>query len=545
MVRGIILVSHGAPWHEDPVLLLQSVSPSALLTALALVAALPIPAPAEDGYELWLRHRPLADAALRGRYRPASPGCVIEGSPTRSSCRARARAAPRGPARAQPLRPRTGRPGRRRSSPARRRGSPLVASLDLAPSSGRAGDEGFVLRSTPSRGHRATVIAANRDVGVLYGVFRAPAAHQTGQRLDALALVSAPRLRFRLLDHWDNLNRTVERGYAGFSLWDWHKLPGLPRPALHATTRAPTPRSAINGDRAQQRQRERHQPHRGVARQGRGARRRSSGPTAIRVYLTARFSAPIEIGGLKTADPLDPAVAAWWKRKADEIYGFIPDFGGFLVKANSEGQPGPQDYERTHAEGANVLADALAPHGGLVMWRAFVYSNEVPDDRAKQAYNEFKPLDGPFRPNVLVQVKNGPIDFQPREPFHPLFGAMPKTPLMMEFQITQEYLGFATHLVYLGAALRGDAARRHLREGRGLDGREGGRRLRSTAYALTGMAGVANVGTDRNWCGSVFACANWYALRPPGLGPRPRLGRDRRRVDPPDVRERPRASSRR
>jgi alpha-glucuronidase len=162
--------------------------------------------------------------------------------------------------------------------------------------------------------------------------------------------------------------------------------------------------------------------------------------TAVRVYLTARFSAPIELGGLKTADPLDPAVRAWWKAKVDEVYAQIPDFGGFLVKANSEGQPGPQDYKRTHADGANMLAEAVAPHGGVVIWRAFVYSNETPDDRAKQAYNEFVPLDGKFADNVLVQVKNGAIDFQPREPFHPLFGAMPKTPLMMEFQITKEYL---------------------------------------------------------------------------------------------------------
>ena len=173
-------------------------------------------------------------------------------------------------------------------------------------------------------------------------------------------------------------------------------------------------------------------------------------PYGIRVFLSARFSAPIEIGGLKTADPLDPEVQRWWRAKADEIYRIIPDFGGLLVKANSEGQPGPQDYGRTHADGANMLADALAPHGGIVMWRAFVYSHEEPDDRAKQAYTEFVPLDGKFRDNVLVQVKNGAIDFQPREPFHPLFGAMPKTPLMMEFQITKEYLGFATHLVYLG-----------------------------------------------------------------------------------------------
>src|SRR4051812_11962049 len=162
----------------------------------------------------------------------------------------------------------------------------------------------------------------------------------------------------------------------------------------------------------------------------------------------------MEFGGLKPADPLDPAVMKWWQDKAAEIYRYIPDFGGFLVKANSEGQPGPQSYGRNHADGANMLADALAAKGGIVMWRAFVYDNKVQDDRAKQAYNEFKPLDGTFRDNVLVQVKNGPVDFQPREPFHPLFGAMPKTPLMMEFQITQEYLGFSTHLVYLASLFK-------------------------------------------------------------------------------------------
>jgi alpha-glucuronidase len=195
----------------------------------------------------------------------------------------------------------------------------------------------------------------------------------------------------------------------------------------------------------------------------------------------------------------------------DEIYGLIPDFGGFLVKADSEGQPGPQDYGRSHAEGANLLADALAPRGGIVMWRAFVYSSEVPEDRAKQAYNEFAPLDGAFRPNVVVQVKNGPIDFQPREPFHPLFGAMPRTPLMMELQITQEYLGFATHLVYLAPlfeeALRADTHAKGAGStvAKVIDGTLHG-------YAHTGMAGVANTGTDRNWCGSVFACANWYAF---------------------------------
>lgn len=220
------------------------------------------------------------------------------------------------------------------------------------------------------------------------------------------------------------------------------------------------------------------------------------------MYLTARFSAPMEIGGLATADPLDPRVGAWWKAKADEIYRYVPDFGGFLVKANSEGQPGPQDFRRSHAEGANMLADALAPHGGTVMWRAFVYSNAQPEDRAKQAYDEFEPLDGRFRPNVILQVKNGPIDFQPREPFHPLFGAMPKTPLMMEFQVAKEYLGFATHLAYLAPmweeALDSDTYRP--------------RKGSPVAKTLTGIAGVANIGTDRNWTGSHFDQANWYAF---------------------------------
>ena len=219
----------------------------------------------------------------------------------------------------------------------------------------------------------------------------------------------------------------------------------------------------------------------------------------------------------------------------------IPDFGGFLVKANSEGQPGPQDYGRTHADGANVLADAVAPHGGIVMWRAFVYSHEVPDDRAKQAYDEFQPLDGAFRPNVLVQVKNGPIDFQPREPFHPLFGAMPKTPLMLELQITQEYLGFATHLVFLAPlfeeVLRADT---HAKGSRLARWRRWST-ARCTATRETGIAGVANVGTDRNWCGSVFACANWYAFGRLAWDPSSASERDRRRVGPHDVRQRRRA----
>jgi alpha-glucuronidase len=234
-------------------------------------------------------------------------------------------------------------------------------------------------------------------------------------------------------------------------------------------------------------------------------------PYGIKVYLTARFSSPIEIGNLKTADPLEPQVQQWWKQKADEIYSYIPDFGGFLVKANSEGQPGPQNYGRTHADGANMLADAVASHNGVVIWRAFVYSNETPTDRFKQAYDEFKPLDGKFRKNILIQVKNGPIDFQPREPFSPLFGGMPQTPLMMEFQLTQEYLGQGTHLVYEAPLFKEvlDADTYENEKGstvaKVIDGS-------LDDHRLSGIAGVSNIGNDINWTGHPFGQANWYAF---------------------------------
>ena len=234
-------------------------------------------------------------------------------------------------------------------------------------------------------------------------------------------------------------------------------------------------------------------------------------PYGIRVYLSVYFAAPKTLGGLKTSDPLDPQVRQWWVDKTKEIYAVIPDFGGFLVKANSEGEPGPQDYGRTHADGANMLATALKPYDGVVIWRAFVYKADGNADRFKAAYEEFKPLDGEFDPKVIVQVKNGPIDFQPREPFSPLFGQMPKTPLGVEFQLTQEYLGFATHLVYeapiFKECLDSDTyVRGHgSTVGKVVDGSLHG-------YQNTVMAGVANTGSDRNWTGHPLAQANWYAF---------------------------------
>lgn len=344
---------------------------------------------------------------------------------------------------------------------------------------------------------------------MLYGAFHFLRLLQTGQSIERLSLESSPRARVRILNHWDNLDRTVERGYAGFSLWNWHKLPGYIDPRYHDYARAnasiginSTVLTNVNANALilTPMYLKKVKALADVFR-----------PYGIRVYLTARFSAPIEIGGLPTADPLDAKVQQWWRDKVKEIYQYVPDFGGFTVKANSEGQPGPQNYGRSHAEGANLIADALEPFGGIVMWRAFVYDNNVPVDRTKQAYDEFKPLDGKFRNNVMVQVKSGPLDFQPREPFHPLFGAMPATPLMMEFQITQEYLGQATHLVYLAPLFKEVLdADTHSNGplstvGKVIDGSLGN-------HALTGMAGVANIGNDRNWSGHPFAQSNWYAF---------------------------------
>jgi alpha-glucuronidase len=466
-----------------------------------LVSALSAPSIAEDGYDLWLRYRP--DTAS-----PAAVKSLVTGaaSPTLDVAAAELRRGLGGlQAGELPTADAVSGPGALVIGTPR--SLPMLASLPLGLE--RAGGEGYVIRSVAIQGRPATVIAANSDIGVLYGAFHFLRLAQTHQPLVNLDVASSPRTKLRVLDHWDNLDRHVERGYAGQSLWDWHKLPRWLDPRYTDYARA-CASIGINGavltnvnanaTSLTPAYLEKTAALAGVFR-----------PYGVRVYLTARFSAPIELGGLKTADPLDPAVRAWWKAKIDEIYRHVPDFGGFLVKANSEGQPGPQDYHRTHADGANMLAEALAPHHGVVMWRAFVYSNETPTDRAKQAYDEFVPLDGKFADNVLVQVKNGAIDFQPREPFHPLFGAMPKTPLMMEFQITKEYLGFATHLVYLGTLFE-EALQADTRvKGKGstvakiVDGELQG-------YRLTGMAGVANIGADRNWSGSHFDQANWYAF---------------------------------
>lgn len=463
-------------------------------------------AAAEDGYDLWLRYRPLP-AEQRAIYAPATAQLAMPASsPTLAAAKSELS---------------RGLSGLLSQTPANvdrvsaagallvgtPQSNPQIAQLELGLKA--LSPQGYVIRQQLVGNRSSIVIAANDDVGVLYGVFHFLRLLQTQQSLQKLAISESSHIQLRMLNHWDNLDRAVERGYSGASLWDWHKLPDYldPRYTDYARANASlginaTVLTNVNANALVLTP---------TYLQKAAALAKVFRPYGIRVFLTARFSAPVEIGGLKTADPADPAVQQWWRDKAAEIYKIIPDFGGLLVKANSEGQPGPQDYGRNHADGANMLADAVKPFGGTVIWRAFVYSHEQPDDRAKQAYDEFVPLDGKFRDNVLVQVKNGAIDFQPREPFHPLFGAMPKTPLAMEFQITKEYLGFATHLVYLGSfweeVLRADTYRP--RKGstiaKILDGSVHN-------YARTAIAGVANIGSDRNWSGSQFDQANWYAF---------------------------------
>lgn len=387
--------------------------------------------------------------------------------------------------------------------------------FSLEPRLSVLGAEGYVFaaaKGPKARGRWALV--ANTDVGVLYGAYYLLRTLQTDPQNGAGAVLrefsSRPRLSLRILDHWDNLDGTVERGYAGASLWDWQKLPGYVDPRYEDYARA-CASVGLNGSvltNVNSNALVLTEPYLEKV----AALASVFRPYGVRVYLTARFSAPIELSGLDTADPLEPKVQEWWQRRVEAIYRHIPDFGGFAVKANSEGQPGPQNYGRSHSQGANLLANALAPHGGIVMWRAFVYDHEVPEDRAMQAHTEFTQLDGEFLPNVLVQVKNGPIDFQPREPHHPLIGAMPQTPLMLEFQLAQEYLGCATNLAYLGTLFKECLETDTYVEGKGstvakvVDGH-----VHQQPVERTGMAAVTNIGSDRNWCGHPFGASNWFA----------------------------------
>lgn len=466
----------------------------------------------EDGYELWLRYPPVADPTLRAAYRAAAARLIFDAaSPTLRAARSELVAALECLLEA-PVTLFTSVESLDQGGAlivGTAQSAPLIAAAGLEADLAALGAEGYLLRRMPLEGEDCLIIAANSDSGILYGVFHFLRLLQTGEPLDGLNIASTPRIRRRLLNHWDNLDRTIERGYAGFSLWDWHKLPDYLDPRYTDYARA-CASVGINGAVLTN-------PNANALLLTRQYLEKAAAlanvfrPYGIHVYLSARFTAPLEIGGLKTADPLDPGVIDWWRAKADEIYTLIPDFGGFLVKANSEGQPGPHDYGRTHAEGANLLAGALAPHGGVVFWRAFIYDQRNLDDRAKQAYDELTPQDGAFAPNVFVQVKYGPIDFQPREPYHPLFGAMPKTPLALELMITQEYTGLATNMFFHAAQFKEMLDADTCCQGEGslvahvVDGSLDG-------HADSAIAGVANIGTDRNWTGHPFAAASWYAF---------------------------------
>jgi alpha-glucuronidase len=463
------------------------------------------PPPDEDGYRLWLRYAPPGDAAAD--YRRLVQQVVVEGdSPTASVIRRELDSA---------ISTMLGSP-----VPVTRQGltdhalvvgtpadSGLIRQQAWESDLTSAGPEGYVIRSTRVQGRPAIAVASEGEIGALYGMFHVLRLMQTGQTLERLAISERPRVQLRLLNHWDNLDGTIERGYAGRSLWQWDELPGTLSGRYEDYARVNASiginGSVVNSVNA-------NPLSLTTAYLAKVAALADLWrPYGVRMYLSANFAAPVRIGGLDSADPLDRRVADWWKAKADEIYGLIPDFGGFTVKANSEGQPGPKNYGRNHAEGANVLADALAPHGGNVIWRAFIYDEDVDPDRAKRAYIEFTALDGQFRPNVAIQVKNGAIDFQPREPFHPLFGAL-KTPVIAEIQATQEYLGQGRHLVYLGTMwqefLEADthAQGPGSTVGTAIDGG-------IHPYHITGIVSVVNPGLDTNWCGHHFSQSNWYA----------------------------------
>jgi alpha-glucuronidase len=464
------------------------------------------PLPPEDGYRLWLRYAPLGPRAET--YRTALRQLVVQGTSETaaivrselSSALASIVGAP-APAVSPSVSARAVVVG----TPAN---SPVIRDLKWDGELTKLGPEGYIVRATRIGAHPVVAVASSGEMGALYGAYHLLRLIQTAQPIDRVNAAERPRVQIRMLNHWDNLNGTIERGYAGRSLWQWADLPGKidPRYADYARANASigVNGAAPNSVNADVRifSPEYLDKIAALAKVWR--------PYGVRMYLSANVAAPLRLGGLKTADPLDKDVAAWWRVKVDEIYELVPDFGGFVVKANSEGQPGPKDYGRTHAEGANVLADALAPHGGNVIWRAFIYDEDVDPDRAKRAYIEFTKLDGQFKPNVLVQVKNGAIDFMPREPFHPLFGALEQTPVLAEIQATQEYLGQAKHLAYLGTMWEEFLQADTYAKGKGTtvgDVIAGA----TTPNRVTGMTSVVNPGLDRNWCGHHFSQSNWYA----------------------------------
>lgn len=377
--------------------------------------------------------------------------------------------------------------------------------------------EGYNIYARPAQQgdniqYEATITASN-PIGLLYGVYELirlqnTDAYNTGSGNQqnfskAIDETEKPLVGLRILNHWDNLDGSIERGYAGKSIFKWEEIKlgkngkgGSISKSLHDRLITYARANASLGINGSVLNNVNASPKMMTAEYINKVKIIANilRPYGIRVYLSINFASPMALGYTKTADPLDKKVQQWWKKKAKEIYAAIPDFGGFLVKANSEGQPGPGDYHRTHADGANMLADAVKPYGGIIMWRSFVYgANHKGEDRVKQAVSEFKGMDGKFRDNVILQSKNGPLDFQPREPYAPIFDNIKQTPQIAELQITQEYLGQSKHLTYLAPMWK---------EFFGFVNPD----------RLVGISGVANIGDDANWCGHPFSQANWYAF---------------------------------
>ena len=432
-----------------------------LISLFSFLICMALPGHAEDGHQLWLRYQPVNKAKVTTTEK-LSPTIQIAKQELETYYK----------------------------------GESVTLKLDTK----MPNDDGYRIDGT--------TITARHDVGLLYGAYAllreqhlSPNTHHPSP-IDE----SHPAFSLRLLNHWDNLDGSIERGYAGesifwnegnernSSLFTFHS--SLIKEYARANASIGINGSVLNNVNASPKMLT--TPYLKEVKKIADILR----PYGITVYLSINFATPMALKETKTADPLDASVAKWWKKKAKEIYKLIPDFGGFLVKANSEGQPGPGDFGRTHADGANMLADALKPYKGIVMWRCFVYgANHKGEDRVKQAVSEFKPLDGQFRDNVILQTKNGPLDFQPREPYSPIFDQITKTPNMVELQITQEYLGQSRHLVYLAPMWEEffsfvtppSPNTQH-------------------PSPLSGIAGVANIGKDRNWCGHHFSQANWYAF---------------------------------
>lgn len=393
------------------------------------------------------------------------------------------------------------------------RGKNVELKIDKALNLG----EGYNIYARPAQQgdniqYEATITASN-PIGLLYGAYELirlqnTDAYNTGSGNQqnfskAIDETEKPQVGLRILNHWDNLDSSIERGYAGKSIFKWEEIKlgkngkgGSISKSLHDRLITYARANASLGINGSVLNNVNASPKMMTAEYINKVKIIANilRPYGIRVYLSINFASPMALGYTKTADPLDKKVQQWWKKKAKEIYATIPDFGGFLVKANSEGQPGPGDYHRTHADGANMLADAVKPYGGIIMWRSFVYgANHKGEDRVKQAVSEFKGMDGKFRDNVILQSKNGPLDFQPREPYAPIFDNIKQTPQIAELQITQEYLGQSKHLTYLAPMWK---------EFFGFVNPD----------RLVGISGVANIGDDANWCGHPFSQANWYAF---------------------------------